>query len=137
VNGAGWPTTGWKLSRKEEDRDLYELGKGRVVVYRGAIDDPSEFAMDVIDLIAHRNRAARIWNAPAVVTVAAGKGILYCVNYGSPQNAPVQARIQGIYRRATLVRPEAPSATLKTARRGTTTEVEVPDLRRLAVVVFE
>jgi hypothetical protein len=46
------------------------------------------------------------------------------------------ARVQGHFSRATLVRPEAAPLTLKTARRGSTTEVFVPELLRLGVVVF-
>ncbi len=35
-----------------------------------------------------------------------------------------------------MLRPGAEPAELKTARRGTTTEVFIPELRRLGIVVF-
>jgi hypothetical protein len=136
VNGDWWRTSRLKLLRKDEDRDVYVLGKGQIVAYRDAIADPSEFAMDVIDLITHKRRAARLWNAPSVVAIASGKGVLHCVNYGAPAGTPIQARIQGIYSKATLLRPDAETVPLKVARRGTTTEVMIPNVRRLATIVF-
>ena len=136
VNGEGWGSSRLKLLRKQEDRDVYTVGSGRLVVYRGAIADPSEFAMDVIDVVTQKRRPARLWNAPSVVALAAGKGILKCVNYGSPVSSEVQARIYGKFSKATLLRPEAQPLTLKTALRGGTTEVQIPELRRLGMVVF-
>ena len=136
VNGDWWKTSRLKQVRKDEDRDVFALGKGQVVAYRDAISDPSEFALDVIDLITHRRRAVRLWNGRAAVGVATGKGVLQCINYGSPVRMRVQARIQGSYSHAVLMRPEAADIELKTAPRGTTTEVYLPELRRLGVVVF-
>jgi hypothetical protein len=136
VNGTGWPTARMKAGRKQEDREFYALGKGQVVVYRGTIDDPSEFSMDVIDLLTHKRRPARIWAAPTLVAVAAGARLMYCVNYGSPIDVPVQVRRQGVFTRATLLRPGAAPLTLKASRRGTTTEVMLPELRRLGILVF-
>jgi hypothetical protein len=136
VNGDWWRTSRLKLLRKEQDRDFYGLGRGQLVAYHDAIADPSEFAMDVVDLITHKRRAARLWNAPAVVAVASGSGILHCVNYGSPARTPMQARIQGTYSKATLLRPDAETVSLKVARRGSTTEVMIPEVHRLATIVF-
>jgi hypothetical protein len=136
VNGSEWTGSGQKLLRKDEDRDVFSAGKGQLFLYRDAITDPSEFAMDVIDILTHKRRAARLWNAPGVVALASGKGILSCVNYGSPIGSDVQARIYGKFSRATLLRPEGQSVTLKTALRGGTTEVQIPELQRFGVVVF-
>ena len=47
-----------KLIRQEADRGFYSLGAGKVVSYNRRIADPSEFAMDVIDLITHKRRAS-------------------------------------------------------------------------------
>ena len=49
------------------------LGKGQVVAYQRPIADPSEFALDVIDIITHRKRAVRLWNGPAVIALATGR----------------------------------------------------------------
>jgi hypothetical protein len=136
VNGKWWTSSRLKLLRKEEDRDVFTSGKGKVVVYREAISDPSEFALDVIDIVTHKRRAARLWNAPTVVALAAGKGILTCVNYGSPIDSDVQARIHGTYSKATLLRPEGGSVPLKPARRSGASEVQIAELRRLGIVVF-
>ena len=136
VDGPGWPTAGLRLLRKDEDRDIFEAGKGRLIAYRESIADPSEFALDAIDLVTHNRRAVRVWNAPSVVALATGRGVLQCINYGSPIKVEIQVRMQGAFTGATLLRPEAAPAELKVARRGTTSEVFLPELRRLAVVVF-
>jgi len=137
VNGSWWRTSRLQPLRKQEDRDFFTLGKGQVVAYHEAISDPSEFALDVIDLVTHPRRAVRLWNAPGAVALATGPGVMACINYGSPITFPVQARIQGNYRKAEMLRPDGSSIALKTAPRGTTTEVFLPELRRLALVRFE
>ena len=38
----------------KSDRDYLALGKGQVVAYQRPIADPSEFALDVIDIITHK-----------------------------------------------------------------------------------
>jgi hypothetical protein len=136
VNGDWWQNNRLKKVKSQEDRDFFQLGRGQVVAYHQSIADPSEFALDVIDIVGHGRRAARLWNAGAVIALATGKGLLHCINYGSPVNDVIQARIQGIFNKATLLRPEAPPKELKAARRGTTTEVFLPELRRVGVVVF-
>lgn len=142
---AWWRTSGLKLVRSQEDRDFYSLGPGQIVAYKEPVSDPSEFALDVIDIVTHKRRAVRLWNAPAVVALATfcprtgpvrGAALLHAVNYGSPIDTDVQARIQGVFTKATLLRPDADPLPLKPAKRGTTTEVMLPELRRLGVVVF-
>lgn len=142
-NSAWWSDGRLKLARREPDRDYYTLGRGQLLAYHRAIADPSEFAFDVIDVVTHKRRAARLWNAPAVIAMATpcpssahGKALLHTINYGSPVTADIQARIQGNFDKAMLLRPEAAPKELKTAARGTTTEVFLPELRRLGVVVF-
>ena len=143
--GAALVTTsapgGLKQIRGDEERAFYAIGKGQVVGYKTAIADPSEFALDVIDIVTHKQRAVRLWNAPTVIALATaspkrGERLMHLVNYGSPINVEVQARVQGIYNGATLLRPDADPVPLTTAKRGTTTEVQVPEIRRLAVVAF-
>ena len=132
------PAADWKKLKSQEDRDFYGLGKGQVVVYRDSIDDPSEFALDVIDIITHKQRAIRLWNALAVIPLAtqgeAGGALLHLVNYGSPLDIDFPARVRGDYTKAELLRPEAAPLPLKTAKRGPSTEVVVPELRRVATV---
>jgi len=65
-----------------------------------------------------------------------GKAVMRLVNYGSPVDMDFPARIQGVYTKAVLLRPEAAPLELKAARRGNTTEIRVPDLRRAGLIVF-
>lgn len=136
-----WAKAVSKPVRSEEDRDFYSIGKGQLVAYKEVIADPSEFALDVIDLATHKRRAVRMWNAPSIIATATesarrGERVVTLVNYGSPVSSDVQLRVQGRYSKATLMRPEAASLNLPAAGRGTMTEVQVPQLRRLGVVVF-
>jgi hypothetical protein len=73
-----------------------------------------------------------------LVTLAPPPDILtlHVVNYGSPAGTETQARVQGVFANATLLRPDAPPLPLPTARRGSTTEIQLPPFRRLASVVF-
>jgi hypothetical protein len=136
------PDPGWTKIKSQEDRDFYQLGRGQVVAYHEAIADPNEFALDVIDVISHRSRAVRIWNANSAITLATlpprnvpAKALMIAINYGSPAH-DVQVRIQGVYGSATWVRPDGASTTLKASKRGTMTEVFLPDLNRMCVVQF-
>jgi hypothetical protein len=140
-----WRTPGLKSVKSDEDREIFSLGKGQVVAYREPIVDPSEFALDLIDLVSHRRRPVRIWNALAVIafvtacpagTPVPGSTLLHLVNYGTATDSDFPARVQGHFTRATLFRPDAQPLELKPARRGSGTEVVIPELHRLGVVVF-
>ncbi|MBM3725986.1 MAG: hypothetical protein FJW40_11245 [Acidobacteria bacterium] len=139
---ASWPQAVGKVARQDKDRTFYTVGRGQVVAYHKRIADPSEFALDVIDLATYRRRAARIWNALAAIPLLTegrrpGECVLHVINYGSPvEREAVQARVQGHFGRATLLRPGAKPAELKTYRRGSMTEIFLPGLARLAMVEF-
>jgi len=49
----------------------------------------------------------------------------------------VLVAVQGSYTRATLLRPDAAAQSLPTAKRETATEVTLPELERLAVLVLD
>ena len=135
------PDSAWKVHKKNPDRTFYSLGDGFVVAYHKRITDPSEFALDVLDLVTHRRRAARLWNALAAIPLAVSPGrgrlLLHVVNYGSPIDADVQARVHGHFPRALLHAPglEKPSV-LKVSKRGTMSEVFLPELNRVATIEF-
>jgi hypothetical protein len=141
---AWWRDPRLKRVRSQEDRDFYSLGRGQVVAYREAISDPGEFSFDVIDVVTQKRRAARLWNAPTVIALATacppgsnrGRALLHLINYGSRLSSEILAGIQGWYPRASLLRPEAPALSLPTAKRGTTTEVSIPELGRVGVLVL-
>ena len=130
------PPKGWKTIKEDTDRTIFAHGKGKVAAYHKRIQDPSEFALDCIDLLTHRRRAARLWNAPAAIPLATAGGLLHIIQYGGPITNEIQARVQGNYKSATLIRPEAPPIQLKIFHRATTTEVFPPAIQRLAVVQF-
>ncbi|HUQ91939.1 MAG TPA: hypothetical protein VM120_09670 [Bryobacteraceae bacterium] len=136
-----WRVPGLKTIRSEKDREFYSLAKGQLVAYRRPISDPSEFALDVIDIITHKNRAVRLWNGPSVIALATAspqpaQRLVHLVNYGSPIDTDVQVRVQGHFAKAALLRPDASELTLPTAKRGTMTEVQVPALKRLGILKF-
>ena len=132
----------WRRTKQEPDRDFFSLGGGFVVVYRRRIADPSEFALDLIDLIGHQRRTSRLWNAQSAVVFSTagpepGEALLHVINYGAPQREEVQARLHGRFRQATLLRPESASPLrLKPTPRGLATEVFLPNLERVAVIRF-
>jgi hypothetical protein len=132
---AWWRAAGLKHQREDPERDYYSLGKGQIVAYKEPVIDPSELALDMIDYVTQKRRAARIFNCNAAV-VMAGDAVLYLVNYGRAQDLPVLARIQGSFTKATLLRPEAPPQPVKVSRRGSSSEATLPGLDRAAAVVF-
>ncbi|MFN9266854.1 MAG: hypothetical protein ACK6DY_25630 [Acidobacteriota bacterium] len=131
------PVAGWQRIKEDLDRTVYGVGRGQVVAYHKRVQDPSEFALDCIDLVTHKRRATRLWNAPAAIPLATAGGLLHVIQYGSPIEVEIQARVQGVYRSATLLRPEGPPLPLKLYRRGTMSEVFPPSIQRLGVVQFE
>jgi hypothetical protein len=138
---AWWRDARLKLNRKQDDRDFYTLGRGKVVAYHEQISDVYEFAFDVIDLVGQKARAVRMWNAPAQIGRLTSSprprgAVLSVVNYGRGRRWETLVRVQGVYSRATLLRPDSESKELKVAKRGTTTEIQLPEMGRLGVVVF-
>ncbi len=132
----------WKATQKQEDRTFYSVGQGQVVVYNDKVSDPSEYSLDVIDLVTYRRRPARVWNALAAIPLATvgpnrGEAVLQVVNYGSPTREEVQARVWGQYKSATLLSPEHADQQLKTSKRGEMTEIFLPRITRASLVHFK
>jgi len=132
---AWWRTPQLKAVKTQSDRVFYSLGKGVIVAYNRKIVDPSEHALDVIDLVGHPRRAVRIWNANSTIAVSS-PGVVHLLNYSGRGPSDTQIRIQGVYKTATLIRPEREALKLDAARRGTTTEVFVPDLPLVSSILF-
>lgn len=130
------PPSEARLSKTDPDRRVLSLGKGQVVAYNKRIADPSEFALDVIDIVTHRRRAARLWNAPATIPLATQGGRLHLINYSSTPTNEMQVRYQGNFTRATLQSPDAPPQELKIFKRAEMTEVFPPPVRRVAIIEF-
>ena len=145
AEGAWWRKSGLKRVRSWEDRDLYTLGKGQVVAYKAPVSDPGELALDAADLVTQKRLPVRLWNCQGGIALASsapnsgpisGRALLHIVKYSSPVDQPVLARIQGSFTRATVMRPEGPPFEVSVAKRGTGSEVALPQLGRVAVVVF-
>jgi hypothetical protein len=144
--GNGWWRSGsLKPAKSQEDRDFYSLGKGQLVAYKEAVSDPGELALDVVDLVTQARRPTRLWNCAGGIALAtsapssgpvSGRALLHIVNYSSPVDRPVLARIQGNFTKATVLRPGHPPLDVRVAKRGTNSEVAIPELACVAVVAF-
>jgi hypothetical protein len=145
VEHAWWQSAPIKPMKSQDDRDFYSLGKGQLVAYKEAVADPGELALDVLDFVTADGRPTRLWNCQggiALGTSAPSSGpvraraLLHVVNYSAPVEFPVLARIHGNFTSATVLRPEHPPLDAKVAKRGTNSEVAIPQLARMAVVAF-
>lgn len=142
---AWWRMPGLKAVRSDPDRQFFSIGKGQVVAYKEPVTDPGDLALDLTDIVGQKRRPIRVWNCQAAVVLATlapragpvtGAAALHVINYGQPVDLPVLARIQGNFTRATLLRPDAEPLRVRVARRGTSSEVAIPRLGRVATVVF-
>jgi hypothetical protein len=142
---AWWRVQALKLLRTDAERNFYALGKGRIVAYKEDIEDPGMLALDVIDILTQNSRPARIWNCNAGLVMASlaprtgpvqGTALLNVLNYSRPVDLPVLARVQGSFKHARLLRPEADPLEVRVAPRAAGSEVTIPRLERLATVVF-
>jgi hypothetical protein len=133
---AWWRNPQLKAVKTQSDRVFYSLGKGAVVAYNRKIVDPSEHALDIIDIVGHPRRAVRVWNANSTIAVSS-PGVVHLLNYsGKGRASDTQVRIQKVYKSATLLRPANEPLKLEASRRGTTTEVFVPDVPFIGTIVF-
>ena len=136
-----WRVPGMKLTKGFEDREVYKLGSGSLVAYKDAVSDPGEFALDMVDLVGAR-RPARAWNLSGGIVTASraapgAKAALQVINYGSPARSAILVRRYGVFQSATVLRPEDANVSPRTYKRGASTEVELPSLNRVAVVIFD
>ena len=140
--GAGspkwWLAEGASKTPSDRDRDHFSLGNGRIVAYHDPVLDPSEFALDVIDLIGVQTRDVRLWNAPTVVGSAfqAGRTAaqVHLVNYDTPLDQGFPTRVDGVFRRATVYEPDGEVRPLKAVKRGEATEIWVDRIGRFALI---
>jgi len=133
-----WMAEGAEKISSDTDRDHYTLGNGRIVAYHDPVLDPSEFALDAIDLVGVQTRDIRLWNAPTVVGSAVGAdrsgARVLLVNYDTPIDQGFPARIDGVFRRATVVELDGEQRSLKAVKRGEATEVWVDHMGRFALI---
>jgi hypothetical protein len=140
VDADWWRDPAAQSIKLDADREIFSLGKGKVVAYKKRVADPSEFALDVIDLVTHRQRAVRLWNANTIVGVATeGKPnsvTLILLNYGTNLPEDIQVQVLGHFAKASMLAPGEAPVSLKTAKRAAMTEVFVPKLERACVIEF-
>lgn len=133
-----WLADGAEKTRSDKDRDHFSLGNGRIVAYHDPALDPSEFALDVIDLVGIQTRDLRTWDAPTIVgsAVEAGRGAaqVHLVNYDEPRDQGFPTRVDGVFRRATVRELDGKVRTLKAVKRGEMTEVWVDRIGRFALI---
>ena len=133
-----WLADDAEKTRSDKYRDHCTLGNGRIVAYHDPALDPSEFALDVIDLVGVQTRDIRMWNAPTVVgsAVEAGRGVaqVHLVNYDEPLDQGFPTRVDGVFRRATVRGLDGEVRTLKAVKRGEMTEVWVDRIGRFALI---
>src|SRR5450432_2297526 len=97
---AWWRSAQLKVTKTQADRVFYSLGKGAIVAYNRKVVDPSEHALDVIDIVGHPHRAVRIWNANSTIAVSS-PGVVHLLNYSArARGSDTQVRIQGVYKNA-------------------------------------
>jgi hypothetical protein len=135
-----WKVAGLRKLRSEEERDVYALGRGAILVYRAPVADPSEFALDVIDVLGWRRRDLRIWGADAIIGVLhrqdGGAVSVDLVNYGG-REGDFLIRLEGAFHKATLRQPGLEPLALRAAIRGSGTEIEMPRIQRVASLLVE
>ncbi len=133
-----WLADGVEKTRSDKDRDHFSLGNGRIVAYHDPALDPSEFALDVIDLVGVQTRDIRMWDAPTIVgsAVEAGRGAaqVHLVNYDEPRDQGFPTRVDGVFRRATVREIDGEVRTLKAVKRGEMTEIWVDRIGRFALI---
>jgi hypothetical protein len=140
VDADWWRDAAAKSIKVDDDREIFSLGKGQVVAYKKRVADPSEFALDVIDLVTYRQRTLRLWNGNTVVGVATegerGGALVTLLNYGTNVPEDVQVQVIGHYTKALKHAPGQAPVILKSARRAAMTEVFVPKIERTCVIEF-
>lgn len=133
----------WKEWMKEKRParaafSLYGLGKGHVAAYADPVIDPSEFALDLMEMPGMAVRPLRLWNAGAVLGMVrqagAGRWLVTLVNYGSPKRDITMMRVAGHWAGAVALRPGMEAKPLETRRRGATTEVDVPTIEQTITI---
>jgi len=137
-----WHTPDARKTRTDEDRDWFALGKGTLIAYREPVQDPADFALDLIDAVGVRVRDLRVLGAETVVGLLhrlAGGGLaVTLINYGARARDEFTVRVEGRYAKAALREPGAAAPrSLKAAPRTSGTEVTIERMARLAVVVLE
>jgi hypothetical protein len=138
-NTAEW----WTLDGSErisgtKDVVRYRAGRGEIIAYADPIYDPAEFAFDVME-VTDRRRAVRLWGPAAMLCILhrQPRGVsVELINYGSTAHHFL-IRVEGEYRQATLLRPEAKALKLESRSRDGGSEIEIPVVRRFARLILE
>ncbi len=138
VTGPGWG----KAPAGGEGYQIENSGKGRVVIYREDPPDPETVSRDMLTLLGRANTGIRLFNGPSVLchvtTGEAGARLLVqLINYATLPAEAVSLRVDGEYKTARVLSPDAPTAELAVELAGGRTQVSVSAFSVYAAVVFE
>ncbi|HSB14913.1 MAG TPA: hypothetical protein VLE22_10675 [Bryobacteraceae bacterium] len=138
VTGPGWG----KAPAGGEGYEVENSGKGRVAIYREDPPDPETVSRDMLTLIGRANTGIRLFNGPSVLchvtTGEAGARLLVqLINYATLPAEAVSLRVDGEYKAARVLSPDAPPAELAVELAGGRTQVSLPAFSVYAAVVFE
>lgn len=137
-----WTVIPTQLQKKAPDHVVVRAGAGWISAYLEPVQDPGEFALDLMELPGLGPRDLRIWNAPSVLGLVqrleGGRRGLILLNYGGGGRDVIMVRVGGSFKKATIRRPGVPPAPLKaTPRKSGATEFILESLDRIAFVEFE
>lgn len=138
VAGPGWG----QAAATGEGYQVENSGKGRVAIYRDDPPDPEAVSRDMLTLIGRLNTGIRLFNGPSVLChVTADKTgsrlLVQLINYATLPAEAVSLRVDGEYRTARVLSPDAPPAALAPEAVGGRTQVSVPAFSVYAAVMFE
>jgi hypothetical protein len=144
-----WTTRGWKKLRTEQDRDVFQAGKGLVYAYHDPILEPGAFAVDVKELAGLRtqpgfgvkNLPLRVWVADTVLGVlhrTSPKSVIVVLTaYGFPPRHDFLVSVRGRFRHGTIRQVGAEPKSLPLMIRPDKTEINLTSLSRIAILTLE
>lgn len=134
-----WRVPGLRKVREDDGRNFYSLGRGTLIAYQAPVPDPGELAEDVLDAQGWTRRDLRIWGTDVLIGLARrqpGERLAVdLLNYGA-RSGEFLVRLEGRFSEAQLHLPGEAPRPLRTALRGTGTEIEMPRLPRVAGLVL-
>jgi hypothetical protein len=132
----------WGDPPKDKPYAEVSLGKGRVAVYRDDPPDPESVARDLQELLSPEEMGVSAFNVPSVLTYAStgdsgARMLVQLLNYSRFPAEAITLRVNGTFKRARWVVPEAPPSDLAVRRVGSRTEVSIRELPVWGGVLFE
>ncbi|MEO8663394.1 MAG: hypothetical protein ABI693_33365 [Bryobacteraceae bacterium] len=141
-----WETAAPRQLRTQGSSTAYAAGKGEVYVYPEPVSDPSEFALDLMEVagadnvegIGLRGLDFRVWNTGVVLGTLyqnPGEKIVLLTSYGSEQDYDLLLSVRGEFSAASYedTYTNGPRA-LTVMQRPGRVELDLKTVRRLGIV---